>query len=280
MNDHRHVSPQPQPNWTCDHVREELEGWALGALDAAETRAVERHLAFCAECRGEGVAIRDIASLLPLSLAPVNPSAAAKRSLMLRIAEEQMGAAGIAEPPQGSSAGPSAQEQPSGRTSYNWSQLLVAPLAIALLVMTLWSFELKDQVNDQGGGDGRSSALTALLPDGFQTFSMHSECAKCQSTGKLLADPEKADALMVAWNLDPTQVHQVWCEEGDGSRVLVASLQVGEDGEVVQPLVFDQPISGYARIYVMSRNGDKVEIKMGMTGSDISSPSPNGTEHS
>jgi hypothetical protein len=279
VNDHRHVPPQLQSRWTCDRVREELEGWALGALDAAENRAVGRHLAICPKCRSEGTAIRDIASLLPLSLAPVDPSATAKRNLMVRIAEEQMASAAISEPSGDAVPDMATMESAPRQRSYHWSQLLVAPLAIALVIMTLWSFELRGQVNDQGGGGGRS-ALTAPLPDGVQTFSMHTECAKCQSTGKLLADPKTAHALMVAWNLDPTQVHQVWCEEGDGSRVLVASLQVSEDGGVVQPLAFDQPISGYSRIYVMSRNGDKVEIKLGMTGSELASPSPDGSAHS
>ena len=103
---------------------------------------------------------------------------------------------------------------------------------------------------------------SATLPEGFQTYAMKSDCEKCQSAGTLLADPERAGAVMVAWDLDPSQVHQVWCEEGDGSKVMIANLEVSDTGEVLQPLVFDQPIAGYSRIYVVNNNGETVEINM------------------
>lgn len=152
--------------------------------------------------------------------------------------------------------------------------MLIAPLAIALLVMSVWAFELQGQVNESEDEDETSLNVTAaMLPEGFQTFSMQSDCEACASTGKLLADPAKADALMVAWNLDPGEVHEVWCEERDGERVLVASLNVSETGDVVQPLVFDQPIAGYSKIYVTNADGETVEIRMDPPDGPIASPS-------
>lgn len=271
MNDHRHISPGSTPEWPCDRVRNELEAWALGALEPEEMAAVERHVAACQACSEDAKDLSDVASMLPFSLSSVSPSAGARRALMSRIADDQIASGMPARPVRMLPVKPSSPEAPESRKASHWSQMLVAPLAIALLVMTLWSFELRGQV-DEGEDQLTSSATTAMLPDGFQAYTMQSECEKCESTGKLLADPETADALMVAWGLDPSQVHQVWCEEGDGEKVLVASLNVSEAGEVVQPLVFDQPIAGYSQIYVMSRNGDKVEIKMGMTDGDLASP--------
>lgn len=263
MNDHRHVSPNEDGRWSCNQVRDELEAWSLGALDAAEMTTVDRHLSTCAACRQEADTLAGVASLLPLALDPVRPSPDVRKRLISRIAEDQAAASGSIDRqrvfpavPAGATADPSTGSE----RSFHWSQMLIAPLAIALLVMSLWAFELHGQINDQDNGEPNVAA--AMLPDGFQTFSMQSDCETCISTGKLLADPAKADALMVAWGLDPGEIHEVWCEERDGERVLVASLDVSETGEVVQPLVFDQPIAGYSKIYVTNADGDTVEIRL------------------
>ena len=52
----------------------------------------------------------------------------------------------------------------------------------------------------------------------------------------------------------------------DHAGLLVASLDVSDSGEVVQPLEFDQPISGYSRIYVVNHEGEISEILMAQNG--------------
>ena len=47
---------------------------ALGALDEAEVRALEAHIAECAECRAEAALSRDAAAALALTVAPVAPA--------------------------------------------------------------------------------------------------------------------------------------------------------------------------------------------------------------
>ena len=276
MSDYSHVAPQPNRGWTCGQVRDELEAWALGALEPDEADAVERHIAICESCRREATVIGGIASMLPLSLAPVSPSSAARQALMSRIADEQMAVAAAQSQVSLRPAGPSEPPTPVEPTRhYHWSQLLVTPLAIALLVMTLWSLQLRDRVDDQGVNDGLATTQTvSMLPEGFQTFNMQSKCEKCKATGKLLADPEQANALMVAWDLDPGQIHQVWCQSEGSQPVLVASLDVSDNGEVVQPLVFDQPISGYSRIFVVTHNGEISELRLGQDGTLTPSPAP------
>jgi len=256
-------------------VRAELEAWSLGALEPAEMAAIEQHLAGCADCRREADTFAQVVSMLPLALSPVSPSTATKRRLMDRIAEDQLATSTPARStgaPHGSSTG---IDRIESRRSFHWSQVLIAPLAIALLVVSLWAFQLQRQVNESDGS-GDTVNMT-MLPEGFQAFSMEAECEKCSSTGKLLADPAKADALMVAWNLDPSEIHEVWCEERDGERVLVASFEVSENGDVVQPLVFDQPIAGYSKIYVTNADGETVEIRLDPPDEVPASPSPSAT---
>jgi anti-sigma factor RsiW len=38
-------------HYDCEAVRDDIDAWALGALDAEEARALEAHLASCDECR-------------------------------------------------------------------------------------------------------------------------------------------------------------------------------------------------------------------------------------
>ncbi len=274
MSDYSHVAPQSKQGWRCGQVRDELEAWALGALEPDEGAAVERHLAVCEPCRHEAGELGGVARLLPFSLPPVSPSSAARHALMSRIADEQMAVAEAQTQlsrPAARQPRPEAPAEPERR--YHWSQLLVTPLAIALVVMTLWSLELRDQANDDGN-DGSTTATVSMLPDGFQTYTMESKCEKCKATGKLLADPEQANALMVAWDLDPGQIHQVWCQSEGNQPVLVASLDVSEEGEVLQPLTFDQPISGYSRIFVVNHDGEISEIRLAQNGSLSPSPPP------
>jgi hypothetical protein len=58
---------------TCEEVRERLDAWVAGELDAGEAALVEAHLASCAACRDEEAAWRDLrarTAALPRSIEP------------------------------------------------------------------------------------------------------------------------------------------------------------------------------------------------------------------
>lgn len=270
MNQHQHRSSRP--HWRCDRVRNELGAWSLGALEPEETQLVDHHLGQCDACSREADHWKQVTAMLPFGSRVIGPSIDSKRALMARVADDQLATAMPVSPASLALVRSEvASQSATARRTFHWSQLLVAPLALALLVMSLWSLELRDQLDDTR--DARAEVMSAMLPEGFQAFQLTSDCEQCDTAGHLLADPDKSEALMLAWNLNPGEIHEVWCEEGDGSRALVANLQVGEAGEVVQSLVFDQPISGYTRIYVIGSDGELVEIK----GSDlIREPAPPG----
>jgi hypothetical protein len=62
--------------------------YALGALSEIETRAFERHLGECADCRAELERLLPAVDALALAPEPVAPSPAVRRELMRRVAEE------------------------------------------------------------------------------------------------------------------------------------------------------------------------------------------------
>jgi hypothetical protein len=51
----------------CDHVRTELGGYVLGALEPAEADAVREHLGRCSECAREHASLADLPALLTLA---------------------------------------------------------------------------------------------------------------------------------------------------------------------------------------------------------------------
>jgi len=60
---------------THEYYKELLAANALTALDAEDARALETHLASCADCRSEMVGWEETAAFLALDAAPFEPSA-------------------------------------------------------------------------------------------------------------------------------------------------------------------------------------------------------------
>jgi hypothetical protein len=51
----------------CEHVRQDLGGYVLGALEPAEAEAVREHLASCVQCAAEHARLADLPALLALA---------------------------------------------------------------------------------------------------------------------------------------------------------------------------------------------------------------------
>lgn len=279
MSDHRHFQPNANDHLTCGYVRDDLQAWALGALEPAEHAMIKAHLDSCPDCRLEANQWLHVVSALPLALPPLDPPASLKQQLMDRVSGDQLAAVSPALP-----AAPTAPTAPADKSGgggstmagrFSWSQVLVAPLIIALIVMTAWTIDLQDRL-DRSAESNLIATVSddAMIPAEVQTFGLKTKCQTCESSGRLLADPQTAYALFFAWDLDPDMAHQVWCVDDTGARKLVASLDVSSSGDVVQPLLFDQPIAGYSQIYVMSKNNDDEQMMMEMDETPMATPPP------
>jgi hypothetical protein len=76
----------------CQRTREDLEAYALGALDDNERTAVERHLETCADCRALAAELVETAHNLPLALgavSPLRPPATLKAQLLGQLVAEE-----------------------------------------------------------------------------------------------------------------------------------------------------------------------------------------------
>ena len=65
----------------CEFVTQNIDAWALGALDAVEARAIESHIAGCADCAALAERARDAAASLALAV----PLTSASETLKARV---------------------------------------------------------------------------------------------------------------------------------------------------------------------------------------------------
>lgn len=258
-----HVGP------ACAFVRDNADAFALGALTPTESRLLVDHLADHPDC--QSVVDRAIATAGALAFSmPLVAEAdlAVKLKLFDRIAAEST--------PQSASklqrgndlvaalAGSSAASHTvaSGTTSRSWihavSTALVAPMAIALVVVSLWAYSMNDELDDMRNStavaDPTSSSSTNI-----EMMTMQTSDDSSSAKGSLGAMPDQKSAVLMAWDLDPMKDHEVWCEESDGETLMVGKLVVSDDGDAMQTIVFPGPIDDYKRIFVSGGGTDSSE---------------------
>lgn len=290
-------APDHGPSLSAEHdgILEQLEAYALGALDRADSGIVEQHLRWCPQCRGEEEAIRRAVDLLPFIVPPADvPSPAVKGLLFDRIAADESqpdredmadrlrhhepevmaGARAV------SSVTPSAPRTPGSRTSNPaWSRFVppavIAPLAIALLVVGAWanSMRLDLEERDQGQAIANQGALDQIVANGgdVQLYSMEPQCVDCTGRGRIGVDVADRLGVVVAWGLNPDREHELWCFNKKGDKKMVAKLDVDAEGGAMQAFSFPSDMTDYSGVYVAQTDGEATYM---------SEFSPDGTEDS
>ncbi len=274
-------APDPGGPSGSDHdgILDQLEAHALGALDRTDAGIVEQHLRWCAPCRDRAESTRRVVDLLPLAL-PLDtaPSSDVKRALFARVAADDREMP--YEPPIDRRhleaeerrvpvpAAPVGSSHPgaviSARASSTWSRIvppaIIAPLALALIVVGAWAnsmrLDLADSNREPSLANG--SGLNQLGSDGgsVQLYSMEPQCADCPGRGRLGVDPGDNMGVMVAWGLDPAQDLEVWCVDTDGDKAMVSTLDVDREGGVMQAFAFPQEdVSLFKEVYVAQKDG-------------------------
>jgi anti-sigma-K factor RskA len=163
-----------------EYDRDELAAYALGALDADEASALERHLEGCAKCREELEWLRPAVNVLQESVERVAPPVELRGRLMQQVRAEAAGAR--------SSGHLATPHQRSWRL-----RPLAGLAALALIVAGVAAYAISDS---DGGGEGATTVVTGHSP------SVTAEMVRNGETGTLhLANVHQLprDKVLQAW---------------------------------------------------------------------------------
>ena len=190
-----------------DSFLENIPAYALGALDAEESLALEAHLQTCQSCQAELASYRRVGENLLLANPPQPPSAALRKRLQARL--------------------PSAQKAPRPRFSWSLGQLGLGKLGLAgavvlLLALNIFSFfQIRSLPSQQSKllrqVETSQTALAMLSYPDTQTLYLEGKGI----VGTLLLDKDRNVALLTTWDLpqlQADQTYQIWLIDPQGGR--------------------------------------------------------------
>ena len=257
---------QPNPQSTkhsaeCAFVQENIEGFVLDALDRFERGMVEHHLRWCTSCQAEASRYERVVERLPFAVAASpKPGPELKTSLFERIRADTSA----------TKATPSrrtverATKSTEGReSSPGWwryaSAALIAPLALSLLVMGVWANSMRNDLNEQGMDLESQAQLNQVLANGGQValYSVEKEksCPTCHGSGQLGMSESNDMGMVLGWNFDPGQRHDVWGVSRDGDTMKMCELEVDPTGAVMQMFTFPGAPSDLTEVYITDEHG-------------------------
>jgi anti-sigma-K factor RskA len=214
---------------------ENIPAYAIGALDADETVALESHLETCASCRTELAEYHVLSESLLTATPPKQPSPVLRKRLQSQL------------------PGPQVSDRP--RFFLSFSRLAWGLAVIALLVLNFASFIQLRQIRNQqaalaGQFENAQAALAILSSPDVMMLPISGETV----TGTLLLDRERNQAVLVARDLpklSERQIYQIWLVRPDGERDS-AGLFRPEIGQsyTTQSIQISQPLSSYLGIGV------------------------------
>jgi hypothetical protein len=252
----------PAPRTECAFVREHLPALALGALDTVDREEVEHHLRWCDGCRLEATSYESVANLLPLGLpgvAGLDP--AIKSSLLDRIARDDDAPRPTMAVPDAS--GPEPPAAPAPQRHLSWTRFvpaaLVAPLAVALLVVGAWANSLRNDL-DNAAPETTVAAAVTLQGREVQTYAVERSCDTCIGSGQFGLSEADSMGMVVGWDFDPAQEHEVWGITHTGERKKVCELYVDPAGSVMQTFNLPEKPSGLTEIYITDAAGNLIYV--------------------
>ena len=260
----------------CEFVLDNLEGFALDALDGYERGMIEHHLRWCRACRAEVAATERIVELLPFAVSPTIEAHSETRSALLaRITQAQPEPASMGETTYSPHEVPPTPATGTEIRAPWWkyaSTALIAPLALALLVMGVWANSLQSDLSDRQQELANQVLLNDALSNGgqVQLYSVQQTCPTCLGSGRLGVSESNDMGMLVGWNFNPGQQHDVWGVSSDGEKQRVCQLHIESSGSVMQMFSFPEAPSRFTDVYITDENGTLIYVShLGNGASDI-----------
>jgi anti-sigma factor RsiW len=262
---------------TMEHrqVKELLEAYTLGVLEADERQTVERHLARCTECRSLAADFVAIADLLPLALAtasPLRPPADLKDRVLRAAHGSPRGvmATGVST----HSSAPSVEPSPRiamigaadrwrivpGRAG-RWRSVSAAALLVVLALSLIWGVRLSEALDQERAMRASVAAhftqqqeivLEVVDADDATRLILRSPDPDSRAYGKLFTRPDLPHVVAMAARLPippEGQTYHLWLTS-QGRTFLAGVLPVNDQGFGLLTFDADQdgPIYEAARL--------------------------------
>lgn len=235
-----------------EHVTDDLELYAVGALRTGEAERVTEHLAMCPVCREELAQIAATVEALPETVVMREPPAALRERILAQAATDLRAA-----PERGARARETAW-------SFRWarSRLAVGALAVAVVVLLALDLRSLRELTAANGKRAEYAAIAEKVSHGGRTWYM-AGLDQWRGSGGTLFAPGKPDAtaIVVFHDLQALQsgaTYAVWLVDADGHWVRGANFT--PDGQAVQGVELSIPVDPYAQCAVtieMSTEGKR-----------------------
>lgn len=215
--------------------RENIPAYALGALNADESAALESHLTTCASCRTELAEYRSLSQCLLTAVPPKQPPAALRKRLQSRL--------------------PSAQRPSRPQWNFSFSRLAMGLAVLALLTLNLASFMQVRQIRAQQASllnqvADTQAALALLSSPTLQLVAING----ANVSGTLLLDRQNNQAVLIARNLPALtedRVYQIWLVEPDEGRISAGLFRPESSGAYTTKVLSSaQPLTNFMGIGV------------------------------
>lgn len=196
-----------------EHVLDVLPAYALDALDTEEARAVDAHLATCAECQRELDRLRAVTDSLATAVAPVAPPPALRRALLDAVMP--------------------VRRRDMGRR-WTWVGAAVAAGMVVALAAGVVAMNARLQAL-QARLAAQEQALALLTAPGARAVAL---TGTARANGRFILDPGRGQGVLIVTDLrDPGRelVYQLWLV-GDGGPESAGVFRPDPDRPVIVPV--------------------------------------------
>jgi len=205
--------------------------YVLGALDEAEARAFEAHLADSEDARTEATGLGDTAVLLGLAVDPVTPPASLKASIMAQIATTPQLPAVVEDAP------PVFGVAESKARARWFAKPVNAIIGVAAAVALIIGGGVAVQAINSGVTQQQAANQLAAIQSADDAQSIKAPVASGGTATLVYAASLESAALIVDGmsTLPADKVYELWYINGDGARP-AGTFTVGSDGKMWQVL--------------------------------------------
>ena len=296
-------SALPSPT-LIGHVEDLVPGYALGALDAAETAAVDAHVRICPACERTLAEAQRTVGMLPFTVPLHTPSIDTKVALFSRVAHVQKAAAASALPTATIAAlrtptipssahqdlvqatpldsAPAAPERRNARSGW-LASVISLPLLVALIATGFWGIQMRNQLSSQNAQLADLQSEFANFASGTTSYPLQPGFDAPMAEGQIVMGANDRDGfLQIDVNRrDGPQSYELLVNQ-DGQLTSAGTVTVNGDGQGTTSFELAQPFSEYESVHIRaipadgSADGDGFDTLMrnsegplGSTGSGL-----------